>query len=173
MKSPITMEITTDQDLIFPPGITLSYNEQPIKIPVTKSGHFVFENNFKDPLPSLLEAKLKDGYIEVKMLFFVDSNYKLTEHHLVVNQLFSISNYGKPKLQFFLHTNDENVCTELKKNATDDGTYYAYTVNFKTDATEGIPANIGLEDIKIVQSFVWDIDPKTSRGTETTVQTTN
>lgn len=167
------METTTDKNLIFPPGITLSHNEQPIEIPVTKSGQFTFENNFEDPLPSLVEAKFKDGFIEVKMLFFVDSNYILTGHHLVVNQLFSISNYGKPKLQFFLHTNDEKVCYELQNHATKDGTYHAYTVNFRTNTTTGIPDNINLEDIKIVQSFVWDIDPKTSRGTETTVQTTN
>ncbi|CAL2092198.1 conserved hypothetical protein [Tenacibaculum sp. 190524A05c] len=173
MKSPISMETAIDEKIIFPPGITLSHNEQPILIPVSKSGHFTFENNYADPLPSLIEAKFNNDHIHVKMLFFVDSNFQLEGHNLVVNQLFSISNYGHPKLQFFLHTNDENICSELKNNPTTDGKYFAYTVKFKTDCTDGFPANINLEHIKIVQSFVWDIDPKTSRGTETTVQTTN
>ncbi|CAM1340273.1 hypothetical protein [Tenacibaculum amylolyticum] len=163
------------EGIIFPPGNTLlAANGNPMEVPIQKTGGFTFKNQYKKPLPSLLEVEYNEDNdsIKVCILFFVNSSFPLEEHHLVVNQLFTISNYGHYKLQFFLHTNSEGVCKAIKGEST-DGEYIAYTTEFTTTSTVGFPDNIELRCIKVAQSFIWDIDPETSRGTETVVKGSN
>lgn len=171
MKPFTTPTETTNELIIFPPGnILIDANKGTIEIPIQKTGGFTFKNRYTQPLPSLLEAEYdKDNdNIKVCVLFFVKSSFPLEELHLVVNQLFTISNYGLPMLQFFLHANSKEICNAIQDKST-DAEYIAYTTEFTTTSTIGFPDNIGLEHIKVVQSFIWDIDPKTSRGTETAV----
>ncbi|WP_299104210.1 hypothetical protein [uncultured Tenacibaculum sp.] len=163
--------VNSPELIIFPPGkkiATLKKSESEI----IESGHIQFENRFNQPLPTLVEAffnKSKSA-ITVKVLFFVNSKEDLTS--VTVRQLFSISNFGNYKLQFFLSCKDEKQAVTLSDHSS--GFHYkSYTAEFTTNSTKDFPEHISLSDIEIVQTFIWDIDPKTSRGTETTVQTTD
>lgn len=156
---------TTDESTIYPPGVLIT--EKPVL--VEPSGHINFKNDFKTPLPSLVEAKSYESKIKIKVLFFVASDFNLNE--VYINQLFSISNFGYCKLQFFIYC-DKDTCENIKKEAKEE-VYKAYSFEFETSNTEDFPEGIKLQDIKIVQTFIWDIDPETSRGTETTVKTSN
>ncbi|MEE4000541.1 hypothetical protein V1T75_09325 [Tenacibaculum sp. FZY0031] len=154
--------------IIYPPGeVILEIKEENI----VPAGNIIFENNFNQPLPSVVEATFNatKTSISIKVLFFIDSKAKLT--CINVNQLFSISNFGHPKLQLFLSCNEEQA--RILSDKATPNKYKAYTVEFSTNNTENFPERISLSDIKIIQTFIWNIDPKTSRGTETTVQTTD
>lgn len=161
--------VNSPELIILPPGNEIAPpNEAQIEV----SGNIYFENRFNQPLPSLVEASFNEPKTEitVKVLFFVNSEEKLTS--VAVRQLFSISNFGNCKLQFFLSCTDKEQAESLKLSSSGPN-YKSYTVKFTTESTEGFPKHISLSDIEIVQTFIWDIDPKTSRGTETTVQTTD
>ncbi|REH52598.1 hypothetical protein C7448_103333 [Tenacibaculum gallaicum] len=160
--------INSPELIIYPPGeLILKVQEKNI----LATGHITFENNFKQPLPSLVEAKFNatKTAINVKVLFFVDSQEKLSSVN--VHQLFSISNFGNCKLQLFLSCSQEQA--KILRDYPSPNEYRAYTVNFTTNSTSDFPSHISLSDIKVIQAFIWNIDPKTSRGTETTVQTTD
>jgi len=162
--------LSTIKNLIYPPGTNLPQNC--IK-KIKPAGRITFENNFNQPLPSLVEAtfnkKNNIDCINIKALILVNSTFKLTSVN--INQLFSISNFGNSKLQFFIYASEETAKELAKKR--EDCNYEAYTIEFSTHLETHFPEGISLKDIKVVQTFVWDIDPKTSRGTETTVQTTD
>ncbi|CAM1371745.1 conserved hypothetical protein [Tenacibaculum litopenaei] len=166
------MEITiTEKEYIFPPGVSLFTAENALTPTVT--GNLEFTSNYHKPLPPIVEAVYvkKKKHLKVKILFFVASNSILPK--VQVKQLFSISNYGAYKLQFFVycskHDRDNLVRTP--------GKYQAYAISFKTkhvhfDDPQG-NTPVLMKKIHVAQAFVWDIDPETSRGTETTVQTTD
>lgn len=164
------INLSTGNSIIYPPGICLP--KECIKR-INPAGKITFENNFNQPLPSLVEATFnkKDNInsINVKALILINSTFKLNSVN--VNQLFSISNFGNCKLQFFIYTSKETAKELAKKREYCN--YEAYTIEFSTNLETPLPEGISLKDIKTVQTFVWDIDPKTSRGTETTVQTTD
>ncbi|WP_237276072.1 hypothetical protein [Tenacibaculum ovolyticum] len=141
---------------------------------IIESGNIYFENNFNKPIPTLVEATYHEitennlnPRIHIKGLFFVESEVPLES--ALVNQLFSISNFGQPKLQFFIYSSIDEA-KSLKKSS---GKYKAYTIDFYTDNITNFPKGINLKDIKIAQTFSWNIDPETSRGTETIVKTSN
>ena len=156
--------------IIYPPGDSLPEN---FVKEIKHAGKITFDNNFNQPLPSLVEAIFKKtnntNCILVKALIFVNSTFTLTSVN--VNQLFSISNFGNCKLQFFIYTSKKDAEELAKKR--NDANYEAYTIEFYTNLETHLPKGISLQDIKVVQTFLWNIDPKTSRGTETTVQTTD
>lgn len=152
--------------IIYPPGNVLNTD-----INIKLSGNIVFETTSYKPLPSLVEAKWndKESALDIKALIFINSSKPLS--NLNVSQLFSISNFGNCKLQFFIYCPEEDLI-ELNKNETPNE-YQAYTVEFSTNDTTSFPEGITLQDIQVVQTFLWNIDPGTSRGTETSVQTTD
>ena len=116
----------------------------------------------------MVEAHLSETKesISVKSIVFINSDAK--DIKVKISQLFCISNYGKPMLQFFIHSNKKTI-RDVKKNGTANK-YKAFQLEFTTDSKASIPRVIFISDIQIVQTFLWDIDPKTSRGTVTTVQ---
>ncbi|CAL2106399.1 conserved hypothetical protein [Tenacibaculum sp. 190524A02b] len=165
----------SEKEIIFPPG-ELLINDGREYIKVFPSGNINYHSNFTQPLPSLVEAVYEpiddeNGVIKVSVLFFVDSEDDLNT--IKVNQLFCISSLGECKLQFFIYCDE----AQLKSLTKSSNKYRAYTVNFKTSNTnnfpEGTPKPVSLKDIKVVETFIWNIDPETSRGTETSVQTTD
>jgi hypothetical protein len=99
-----------------------------------------------EPLQPLVQASFQDGILEVSSVAFIDVNQKID----------SISVYydDSQKLPaFFLtYTAPETKASE----------FMAYQVNFKIE----LPAKP-----EEIETFVWDEDPRTSRGTYTTVQT--
>ncbi len=161
--------MTTDANeskcnIILPPGNILNTD-----ISINHAGKINFPNNPEQPLLPHVESKIKDGVITVRTLVFINSSAENPE--LKISQLFSINNSGKCQLQFFIHCDTEEI-DRLMDEKTEDS-YIAYSVEFTTQDTNGFPYGIYLKDIEITQTFLWNIDPKTSRGTETVVQTTD
>ncbi|MDO5969863.1 hypothetical protein Q4Q35_08585 [Flavivirga aquimarina] len=127
---------------------------------VTLSGEIFFLNkSSKTPLPPLVESYItRNKEIQVDVIVFIDSLFSTPDFN--VYQLYCINNSGEPKLQFFIDY-------DLKETTAND--FNAYQITF-TVSKEGIPAGVKLKDIKTIEAFSWNIDPVTSRGTETTVQ---
>ena len=89
-------------DIIFPPGENVATIEGDN---IVECGYVFFKNSFSKPLPTLVEATYDEtsNIINVKALIFIES--KMTLQSALVNQLFSISNFGQKKLQLILHSN--------------------------------------------------------------------
>ncbi|WP_272151774.1 hypothetical protein [Tenacibaculum aiptasiae] len=161
------MTSTDTSSIVFPPGKVISP-----EVTIQKSGSIYFENTFERPLPSLVEATKKHrcGPINVKALIFVSSSTPLPASAIKISQLFSVNSFGDYMLQFFIHTTVENMLKINDNKTTNE--YQAYTIKFSTNELVTFPEGISLDKIKVIQTFVWNIDPTTSRGTETTVQDT-
>jgi hypothetical protein len=99
-----------------------------------------------EPLPPLVQASFQDGILEVSSVAFIDASQKIG----------SISVYyddSKDLPTFYVtYTAPETEASE----------FMGYQVNFKIKLPKK-PEEI--------ETFVWDEDPRTSRGTYTTVQT--
>ncbi len=156
---------TSTCNIILPPGNILN-----TPVLLKSAGKISFTNNPEQPLLPHVEAyRNKDESIAIRALVFINSSAENPE--LKISQLFSINSSGKGQLQFFIHCDVEEIERLMGENTK--GEYYAYTVEFTTQDTYNFPYGIGLEHIEVVQTFLWNIDPKTSRGTETVVQTTD
>ena len=152
--------------IVFPPGKVISP-----EVTIQKSGSIYFENTFERPLPSLVEAtQHRHEPINVKALIFVSSSTPLSASAIKISQLFSVNSFGDYMLQFFIHTTVEDMLKINDKKTINE--YQAYTIKFSTNELVTFPEGMDLDDIKVIQTFVWNIDPTTSRGTETTVQDT-
>jgi hypothetical protein len=77
-----------------------------------------------------------------------------------VYQYFCLGNEGKPQLQFYIAYNQ-------KSDPTDVYNYGQLSFSVTNASLEDIGLTIA--DIYSIQTFMWDVDPKTSRGTVTTV----
>jgi hypothetical protein len=74
--------------------------------------------------------------------------------------LFNVNPSGLEQLQFFVVTNyDSSIAESL---------FIGYQFDFGANP-DLLPPNVGLEKIVTTQAFLWNEDPKTSRGTVTTV----
>jgi hypothetical protein len=152
--------------IIYPPGDKLE-----VELTVTHCGCIELPSTYSQPLPTLVEAK-RTYPDEIEITAIVLINTEFNDNYLpdlIVNQLFTISNYGTPQLQFFIHCSEEGL-SKIKE--TQDGKYNAFKVIFTTQELSGFPTGIVMKDIETVETFLWNIDPKTSRGTVTTVQST-
>jgi hypothetical protein len=184
------------KELINPPGTLLKKivvngnmkNELLDYVTANHIGEITFGITFSQPLPTLNQAVRTDESLKITAVFLVDTI--LMSLKVKINQLFVVGNYGEKQLQFFIYC-DIDQLTLIKENLTTDNTYRAFKVEFTTDLTTGFPqgpsvdelteaqkelytsSKIEMKDIEVVQTFLWDIDPKTSRGTVTTVQTTS
>ncbi|WP_420551187.1 hypothetical protein [Tenacibaculum aiptasiae] len=160
------MTSITTPSIVFPPGKVISS-----EVTIKTSGNIYFENKSEQPLPSLVDStKNHDGSINVKALIFVNSSTPLSASAIKISQLFSVNNFGNYMLQFFIHSTVEDMLDINKQKTTNE--YQAYTIEFTTNEVVTFPEGLTLNDIKVIQTFVWNIDPTTSRGTETTVQDT-
>jgi hypothetical protein len=169
---------TTKKVIINPPGTQLN-----TKVVVTSIGSLKIGTTYKTPLPTLNQAISSDDKSSIVVTAIVLVNTKLTALTFKINQLFTISDYGKYQLQFFIYC-DEDQLTSISENLYTDNTYNSFKVEFTTSDTTGFPigptevtdperyvtGKSKIKDIEVVQTFLWDIDPKTSRGTVTTVQ---
>lgn len=126
------------------------------------NGSITFDHiRSKKPLPGLVEANrivVEHVHgINVSVVVFIA---KVINPSITIKQLFGISNLGTNKLQFFI----DYTYTEVTSQEFD-----IYELNF--DAIEqNLPEGVTLEKIDTVEIFLRDTDPITSRGTETTVQ---
>jgi hypothetical protein len=175
----VTIANSEKDRLTNPPGTLLETT-----VVVSKIGEITFGKTFAQPLPTLNQAVRVGESLEITAVFLVDTTLKSL--NVKINQLFVVGNYGEKQLQFFIYC-DVDQLTLIKEHLTTDNTYQAFKVEFTTDVTTGFPegphvdelteaqkelytpCKIEMKDIELVQTFLWDIDPKTSRGTVTTV----
>jgi len=95
--------------------------------------------------------------IQLMVVVFVP---KTTPSSFIITQSYSTNASGYPELQFY-------ICTDyLVHSGTNN--FDGYQLNFTADATS-LPEGVLLKDIVTIESFLWNKDPKTSRGTVTTV----
>ncbi len=114
-----------------------------------------FNYNEKDPSQST---------IGISVFFMVDQALyeKYINNSLVftVYQYFCLGNEGQPQLQFYITSNYQNGNTDIYN-------YGQLQFLVTNDSLKSIGLTVA--DIFSIQTFMWDLDPKTSRGTITTV----
>ncbi|MGA9637566.1 hypothetical protein [Flavobacterium sp.] len=141
------------QDSVYtstPPGVEI------VDVKVIQNGQISFLNpRSKTPLPALVEASNNGDSkrISISAVVFIDANEPAPT--LSVHQLYVISSFGTPQLQFFISYDLPE--TEASK-------FQAYEVNFEA-TTDGLPENVSLDMIHTIETFLWDTDPVASRGT--------
>lgn len=150
-------------NIILPPGDS-HRNITDIK----HSGDITIPHSFNEtpPLVPHVRVTKKEGYIAVEAIIFIDSTI---EHpKLKVSQLLSVNMDGKYQLQFFIHCSKHEI--ERLRGNRSRVSYKSFTIKFDTkDTTINFPEGVTLEHVKMAQTFLWNIDPETSRGTETIV----
>lgn len=130
----------TTENIVIPPGVKISSEFKCLDSFIT----FTKPRN-SEPLQPLGQAYYADGLLQISTVAFIDANQKIE----------SISVYYDDTLEIptFYLTYDKPE-TEVSK-------FMSYQINF----------NIKMSDKpEMIESFVWDVDPRTSRGTYTTVQ---
>jgi hypothetical protein len=143
---------------VYPPGTVIPI----LDFSAVGSSISLANNNSFNLLQPLVAASLDaTGNILVSTVVFVDASLSLVETDFVVKQLYDISDLGVPRIQFFIsYEKPETKPTEFK----------AYEISFAPILASLIPAVVLGSQIKTVQAFLWNVDPETSRGTETVVQ---
>ena len=96
--------------------------------------------------------------IHVSIIVFLPISVEFPEFS--VYGLFNINPAGLEQLQFFVVTRYSD--TIVSRN------FKGYRFDFKANR-EILPPNVHFDQIHTVQGFLWNEDPKTSRGTVTTV----
>lgn len=119
-----------------------------IKFPLRKS---------KALFSPVVEAFLVDDIITVNAVVYVDSKVKKATDFSVIQNLY-VDIEGDPQLQFF-------ICYDLDEQE-DTKNFWVYQVTFQVQSIKPFE----ISKIETIQTFLWDIDPETSRGTVTVVQ---
>lgn len=123
-------------------------------------GKISFENKCPDiPLSPLVEATYFSDSDQIKVSAVVFLDAAIANPSFDVFQDFQPYVEGEPPVKFY-------ICYDYKRTTATE--FNAYQVNFTLD-----PAAVhGIEISKIaeVETFLWDTDPKASRGTVTNVQ---
>lgn len=160
----------TIEEILLPPGKPLTTKD----IVATTNGQIIFDDKFYQLIPTLPQAERTiietENNISVCVLFFL--NTTLTSLNLKVNTLFTIGNNGKPQLQIFIYSSLEERM-KIIQNKTAEKHHNAFTIDFNLtnmNCQSVLPEGYTLKSIEKIETFLWDIDPKTSRGTVTTVQ---
>jgi len=103
----------------------------------------------------------EDKSLTAKAVVYVDVNLENAILKCKVYQNCYLDIDGNAQLQFFIAY---DLPEKVSKNFT------IYEIDFTVDKE----AFVGeIENVKTIQTFLWDTDPETSRGTETTVQDSN
>lgn len=139
-----------------PPGFSIETTES------TKVGQISFpERRTRALLSPLVEAYLEDKNkkLLIRAVVFIAPDENAMNFTIYQNWFVNIE--GTPQLQFF-------ICYDMKEIEGKD--FDIYEVSFyAVDTPFGKNA---FSHLKTIETFVWDVDPVTSRGTVTTVQDT-
>lgn len=143
---------------VLPPGV-INVIDSPIKA----GSQITFANSRPTtPLPPLVQANLdKTGqFIMVCAIVFIDSSIPSPVSFTVYQNSIEGVNGAPNQIQFY-------ICYDYAESTATN--FSAYTINFAS-----LPASaaggIAVKGINTIETFSWDSDPVTSRGTETTVQ---
>lgn len=115
------------------------------------------ENKSKSLLSPLVEALYDNDTITITAVIFVPP-FQNETLDLKIYQNWYTDIEGFPQLQFF-------VSYDMSETVSKD--FFVYEVTFEAKSH---PFEDQISHIKTIQTFLWDIDPVTSRGTVTTVQ---
>ena len=159
--------LLSHDEKIYPPGECMkpeSINRITKKTPISFP-----ENKSKIPFSPIVQATLmNNGTFQVRAVFLVarkpkgqkeDEDHKEDELDFDIYQNWYVDLEGQRQLQFFIAY---DILDDPQKD------FDVYETSFTAK-----PYPYGEDtfaNIKTIQTFLWDIDPETSRGTETTVQ---
>ena len=143
-------------DKIYPPGILL-----PVQLDPNPVGKIKFpERTDRLLLSPLVEAyynKERKELLVRAVVFVARKEEKNLDFRIYQNCYIDLE--SNPQLQFF-------IAYDLVETKETD--FFIYEVSFIVD---NLPyGDDALSKIKKIQTFLWDIDPVASRGTETNVQ---
>ncbi|MGO4772389.1 hypothetical protein ACEN2I_12060 [Flavobacterium sp. W22_SRS_FK3] len=151
--------LNSPTDKIYPPGVCIKkatkskLTQKPINFP---------ENASKIPFAPIVQATFTDSEtLQVRAVFLVSTNTALNNDKLdfMIYQNWYVNLEGERQLQFFIaYDIDDAISKEFD----------VYEISFK--AEKDPYGEDAFKSISTIQTFLWDIDPETSRGTETTVQ---
>jgi hypothetical protein len=148
--------LTSPIEKVYPPGTLL---------PVTLSPEPVGKIKFPERTNRFLLSPLVEAYYKKEtkellvraVVFIARKEEKNLDFRIYQNCYIDLE--GNPQLQFF-------IAYDLVETKETD--FFIYEVSFIVD---NLPyGSDALSKIKKIQTFLWDIDPVTSRGTETNVQ---
>jgi hypothetical protein len=137
-----------------PPGVRIVDS-----LPSEPSGSISFpDNRSKGLLPPIVDARFKNNKkkLLIRAVVFIAKGQNTLDFSIYQNCYVDIE--GVPQLQFFVAYD----MTEYEGIEFD-----MYEVSFDADP---IPFIDHFSQIITIQTFLWDTDPITSRGTETNVQ---
>nr|WP_294925674.1 hypothetical protein [uncultured Flavobacterium sp.] len=159
------MEKTTlysKDEKIYPPGKCIKsatkpkLTQKPISFP---------ENTSIIPFSPIVQATFTDpDTLQVRAVFLVSTNTALNNDKLAfdIYQNWYVDLDGKRQLQFFISYDIEDTLSE---------NFDVYEISFKAVKDPYEKEENPFMSVKTIQTFLWDIDPVTSRGTETVVHT--
>lgn len=144
---------------VMPSGV-LNVSDSPINAGV----NIVFANSRPTtPLPPLVEAKFRDlteQFIDVCAIVFIDSSIPSPVSFKVYQNSIAGVDGAPNQIQFYI------IYDYAESEAKE---FSAYTINFSSLPGDW-PGGIPVKGMTTIETFTWDSDPVTSRGTETTVQ---
>jgi hypothetical protein len=109
--------------------------------------------------PFNVTAILSDDSETLAIVALVNVAQPFTEQPFLIYQNCCLDNAGEVRLQFY-------ICyTDLPVSTAD---FECFTLDFNASGTN-LPKDVVLDDVKTIETFLWNRDPKTSRGTVTTV----
>lgn len=98
-----------------------------------------------EPLQPLVQAYYQNGMLEVSAVAFIDASQQIESISVYYDDSQRTPNF------YITYTAPETEASE----------FMAYQVNFTIEVSS---------QPEVIETFVWDEDPRTSRGTYTTVQ---
>ncbi|MGC6431722.1 MAG: hypothetical protein ACON5F_11820 [Jejuia sp.] len=145
MITPSNLSVTV------PPGEPIAKSN--IKVQKINSQiEFSFNSSSTKPLSPLVQISFdKKGNLQVSAIVFIPTSE--TPNLSNINQEYVISDSGETQFDFFIIYNAPEVSSQ---------TFQGYKVDF---VLENPP-----KDLVQIETFIWDEDPETSRGTVTPVE---
>jgi len=156
------MEKTTlysPTEKIYPPGKCIKkasknkLTQKPLNFP---------ENASQIPFPPTVQATFIDSEtLQVRAVFLVSNNTALNNDKLdfMIYQNWYVDLDGKRQLQFFITYDIDDAVSK---------DFDVYEISFKAEKEPY--GEDAFKNVNIIQTFLWDVDPETSRGTETAVR---
>lgn len=134
------MSTTNSTGTIVPPGKEITSSFESLNSQIEFT-----RARSSEPLPPLAQAYYENGTLEVSAVAFIDADQNIESISVYYDDSQKMPN-------FYLTYNAAE---------TEASQFTAYQVNFTVELQT---------KPDVIQTFVWDEDPRTSRGTYTTVQ---
>jgi hypothetical protein len=143
---------------VLPPGV-INVIDSPIKA----GSQIAFTNpRPTTPLPPLVQANLDatGQFINVCAIVFIDSSIPSPVSFTVYQNSITGVDGAPNQIQFY-------ICYDYAESTAIN--FNAYTINFASLPAD-VKGGISVKGMNAIETFSWDSDPVTSRGTVTTVQ---